>query len=177
MSSNGILQSVWTTNAPVDNAGANANWSGSPAAQVANTFNYVNGVAPPSQADLYYVKRLTVGAGATYTLDFGTGGNVTPDIYGASIIPWVEVVAIKLVNRSAVAGDIITFGPDSGTNPLLLMFTNAAYRISIGPAAFFSQVYPTGWAVTDGAADRMTIVEIGGVNPVSFDLFIVGRSA
>lgn len=151
------------------------NHSGSIGNILDRSFTFTDGVGA-NQADIVWSDRRTIAAGATSTIDMGTGGGLV-DVFGNSIVPIVEVVAIMVYNRSATAGDILTVGPHAAANPFLGPWSAATSRNRVGPETPWGFWYNTGWAVTDGAADTWSIIETGGANPVDVDIIIIARSA
>lgn len=129
------------------------------------------------QINMIYSHRDSVAASATDQHDLagskaGALGNT---------LTFVDVTTIILVNRSTTAGDVLHLSPPAA-NGFLGPFADASDIIKVGPGvtgqpAFVILHEPRGWAVTAGTGDLLDVIEAGGANTVSYDLYVLGRSA
>lgn len=119
-----------------------------------------------SQADLFYSTRAQHTGTASYDL---TASLV--DRFG-NTLTYVEVTEIWLINRSTTAADLLVMQGN-----LMSAFLNGTTPTAdVGPDGEFHMTNPIdGFTVTGTSQDVLT-VDAGG-NTISYDLFIIGRSA
>jgi len=174
MSVNGKTQIKWVINELLDSPELKANASG--AHTLDESVSWTDGTASATDVvDLVWSDQNTVTASATNTIDLGTGGGLT-DMFGTSIVPFVEVVGIFVKNVSTTAGDILHIGPHS-SNGLTGPWVAAGDLDSVYPGGVWCAWNSTGWTVTDGSVDTVRIIETGGANTVTYKIVIIGRSA
>jgi hypothetical protein len=152
---------------------ANNNRSGAITDYISQTYAFADGVGA-GQNDIVWSDRITLAGGATTVLTLSAG---LLDVYG-NVTNFVRVTGIALRNRETVAGTrILNFGPNAG-RPYLWLFLAAANRAVIPPGGCYMQWDDngTGVAIAPGANDRLDITNTDGVNAVTYDIVVVGRT-
>ena len=147
------------------------NRSGNMFDAIRETWAFTDGVAP-AQNDLVWSDRQQVLAGGTNILNVNAAGN---DVFGVAVV-FANITGIIIRNRSVVAGDSFTVGPNAAGNPFLGPWGGNTQTVQVDPSAVFCLWSTTAWAVGAGATDEIRIIEIGGANPVGYDILLVGRS-
>jgi hypothetical protein len=138
---------------------------------IAPQYSFADGVGA-GQNNLVWSDRRRVLAGDTDTITISAG---LLNVFNEAVA-FAVVTAIVVYNRNAVAGDIITYGP-AVAQPFLGPFGAAADLVNVAPEGCFMIWNDTGWAVAAGASDQVAIIETGGVNPVDYDILILGRDS
>lgn len=136
-----------------------------------NLFNLPSGTAA-SQADLIFSDTRTLGASATEDLDLA-GSLVDP--LGATL----AFVTVKAIIVKAAAGNTnnVAVKP-AAANGFIGPFNAAADTLIVPPSGVVVLVAPvSGWAVTAGTGDLITVTNSGAGTGVTYDVVIVGTSA
>ena len=123
----------------------------------------------PTDADLFYNNRLTVGNGSNQTLDLS---GALEDALGVAAV-FSKVYGLYLFNRSTTAADKVHLGVNAASVPI---FGAAADYVIIGPQGCALLCNPTdGWVVTSSSADIIEIANPGG-NNIDVDIAILGKA-
>lgn len=125
-----------------------------------------------NQADIVYSDTTTVVASATNTLDISGAIN---DAYGNAFIP-VTVKALWIRNKNTTDGDDLNVGP-AAANGWTGFFADDSDRIVIQAGGIFLVTSQDGVGVTAGTGDDLAIIEVGGVNTITYDIVIIAASA
>jgi len=156
----------------------NNNRIGSVTDFVDDTYLVTDGVGV-DQADLVWTDRITVVAGATNVIDLSplaVDAAAQTDVYG-NAIAYVEVTAIVIRNRETVAGTrTLNFGPGAA-NPYLWLFVDASDLVVIVPGGMYYMKSDEAQPVGAGGTDQLQIINTDGVNAVTYDIWLLGRSA
>lgn len=126
-----------------------------------------------NQADRVFSDIRTLGPSATENLDFA---GVLLDAFGATItmarLKFVLFLADPLNN---VANSVVVTRHATTGIPL---FTAVSAGISLLPGAWFAVGSPgaTGYPVTGGTADMLTITNSAGTNSVNYTVIAIGAS-
>lgn len=148
------------------------NRSGTMLDSINAVYAYADGVAA-GQNDLVWSDRITLGAGATTTIDLNGGG--LTNVFGAAV-NFVEVTSIVIRNLETVAGTrTLRFGP-APANTFLWTFGTPNDGVDIAPKGAYGQYVDAGVASPAGN-DSIQIVNTDGANAVVYDIQIIGRSA
>lgn len=125
-----------------------------------------------SQADLLFTDTRTISASSSEDLDLAGG---LTDALGNTL----TFVTVKAILVKAASGNTnnVTISPASA-NGFLGPFNAAADLVSVKPSGMFMVQAPgTGWTVTAGTGDLLTIANSGAGTSVTYDIIIVGTSA
>ena len=125
-----------------------------------------------NQADLAFTDQRTLAASGTENLDLAGG---LTDQFGATL----TFVKVKIIHITAASGNTnnVTVSP-AATNGFLGFFNATADLISIPPGGQMFLAAPvSGWTVTAGTGDLLTVANSGAGTSVTYDVRIVGTSA
>jgi len=134
-------------------------------------FNLATGTGS-SQADLLFSDTRTLSASATEDLDLS--GSLT-DPLGATL----AFVKIKGIIIKAASGNTnnVEVKPAT-TNGFLGAFNAAADTLIIPPSGMIQLMAPvSGWAVTAGTGDLITVTNSSSGTGVTYDIILIGASA
>jgi len=125
-----------------------------------------------NQADLLFTDQRTLAASATEDLDLA--GSLT-DALGATL-NFVKVKAIMISAAAANTNNVeVTPGAANG---FLGPFADASDQLDIPPGGrIYLEAPVSGWTVTAGTGDLLTITNSAGSTGVTYDVIIVGASA
>lgn len=126
-----------------------------------------------NQADRLYQATRTLAASATEDLDLA---GVLLDPFGAAIT-FVKIQAM-LFKASAANTNNVVIGAASATQ-FVGPFGAATHTIAVKPGGLFLTVAPdaAGWAVGAGASDLLKVANSGAGTGVTYDIFLIGKSA
>jgi hypothetical protein len=125
----------------------------------------------PGQADTVFSGQRTLAASANENLDLN--GSLQ-DVFGAAA-NFVKVVAIYFRAATANTNNLEIGG--AATNGFFPMFGASTDKIKLPPGAGVLLMNDTGWSVTAATADLLKVANGGSGTPVTYDVFIIGRSA
>ncbi|OGT55481.1 MAG: hypothetical protein A3E01_09235 [Gammaproteobacteria bacterium RIFCSPHIGHO2_12_FULL_63_22] len=128
------------------------------------------GTAAVNQADLMFADQRTLAASATEDLDLA---GVLTNAFGATITA-AEIVAIYIEAASGNTNNVNVTRPAS--NGFVGPFLAAGDGIGVKPGEYALLVSQTGWAVTAGTGDLLTITNSSSGTGVTYDIVIIGRS-
>jgi hypothetical protein len=149
---------------------------------VAPSYEYSDGTLS-GQCDLAWSDRLTLPAGNTgiidlvpLTWDNGGGAVIQLEVFGTQP-SFTEVVGIVISNRETAPGTrILHFGPSFGANPFLWLFAGAGDLAVLVPGGAYCMWSNEPQTTVGGTSDSLRFINTDGVNAVTFDILIVGRS-
>jgi len=125
-----------------------------------------------NQADLLFSDQRTLGASATEDLELA--GSLT-DALGATLT-FAKVRAI-MISASPDNANNVEVMP-AAANGFLGPFADASDQLDIPPGGrIYLEAPVSGWDVTAGTADLLTITNSAGGTGVTYDVIIVGASA
>jgi hypothetical protein len=134
-------------------------------------FNLATGTGA-SQADLLFSDTRTLGASATEDLDLA-GSLVDP--LGATLT-FVTIKGIIIKAASANTNDVEV--KPAAANGFIGPFNAAADTLIIPPGGMIVLMAPvSGWAVTAGTGDLLTITNGAAGTGVDYDIILIGASA
>ena len=124
------------------------------------------------QADLLFSDTRTLAASATENLDLS---GVLASAFG-STIAMAKVKAILIVAASGNTNDVQVTRPASNGVPCFLA---AGDGVAVGPGDFFAITRrgASGFAVTAGTGDLITITNSAGGTSVTYSVVVLGTSA
>lgn len=125
------------------------------------------------QADLAFADTRTLSASASETLDLA--GGLTNAFGGA--LTFAEVVAVLIVAAAGNTNDVVVGG--AASNAVTSLFGDATDTVKIKPGGMFLLAAPgaAAYAVTAATADLLQVANGGSGTSVSYDVYIVGRTA
>lgn len=125
-----------------------------------------------NQADLLFTDQRTLGASATEDLDLA--GSLT-DALGATLT-FVKVKAIMISAANTNTNNVEV--TPAAANGFLGPFADASDQLDISPGGrVYLEAPVSGWDVTAGTGDILTITNSAGSTGVTYDVIIVGASA
>lgn len=127
------------------------------------------------QINMVWSDRIALAASQTTTLDLAGG---LTDAYGHTLT-FAVVKLIILRNRNTVQTDILRIGP-AASNGWTGFWADASDRTLCkggiaGQPGIVVLYDPYGITVTAGTGDNLAIIEAGGANTVTYDIFIAGE--
>lgn len=128
------------------------------------------GTAAVGQANVLFTDRRTLAASANEDLDVA---GALQDALGATVAS-AEVLAIFVSAADGNTNNVNVSRPAS--NGLVGPFLAAGDGVSIAPGMFFFLANRNGWTVTAGTGDLLNIANSGAGTPVTYDVFILGRT-
>ena len=125
--------------------------------------------AGANQASKIFSDSRVLAASASESLDLA--GGLTSAL-GATLT-FATVKAILIRAKSTNANNVV-IGP-AASNGFLGPFADASDRVAIKPGGYFSVAAPgTGWTVTAGTGDLLSVANSGSGTEVGYDIIIVG---
>jgi hypothetical protein len=139
--------------------------------QVARQLRWPTGTGA-AQADRIFADSRTLSASGTENLDLA--GTLT-DAYGATIT-FARIKLVVFIADGGNTNDVQVTRPASNGTAL---FIAAGDGIALKPGAFFIWADPgaTGFAVTAGTGDLLTVTNSAGTTGVTYSVIIIGASA
>lgn len=129
--------------------------------------------AVSGSADMVWSQQRVVNNGSNDDLDLV--GNL-PVTYGGNYSP-VRIVALAIINKSKVSGDKLVLG-NSGTNQFFTgLFANAAHVINVNAGGSLFWVSPVDPATPVAGTGDIFRINNPGSNPITYQIFVLGRSA
>lgn len=165
------LTSTLVTKITANQTGSNDLGTPSFPLNFSDTVNLGSGTGS-SNADLLFTDRRTIAASGTEDLDLAGG---LTDALGATL----TFVKIKAIYIKAIAANTnnVTIKPAS-SNGFLGPFNAAADKLSVPPSgSILLQAPVSGWTVTAGTGDLVTIANSSSGTGVTYDIIIIGTSA
>lgn len=137
---------------------------------VSEELDFIAGTDAVNKANILFADTRTLAASATENLDFaGTLANA----FGQTIAA-AEILAIFI--RAADGNtNSVRFGPAS-SNGFTGPFADATDRLNVKPGEYIGLVSETGWPVTAGTGDLLTVLNSAGGTPVTYDVVVLGRT-
>lgn len=133
--------------------------------------SFTNGTAN-GKIDMVFTDTRTLTASSSEDLDLA--GGVT-DAFGATMT-FAEVTTIILVPAATNTNDVVIGG--AASTPFVGPFADATDKVKVQPGGLFVAHAPNaGWAVGAGTADLLKVANGGSGTPVTYDIYIFGRSA
>lgn len=127
-----------------------------------------NGIAA-GQASQCWTDTRTLGPSATESLDLA---GVLVNAFGVAVtFAKLKLIAVRASPLNNVANAVNVLRGASAGVPA---FTAAGAGVPLGPGAWFVCQDPTGIVVTPATADILTVTNSAGVNPVSYDVLLLG---
>jgi hypothetical protein len=128
------------------------------------------------QANKVYSATRTLGASASEDLDLA--GAALLDIFGAAVA-FVEVVAILIHAAEGNTNNVVVGA--AATNPWVGLL-NATGTITLQPGQWFCATAgkssdAIGFPVTAGTGDLLKVLNGAAGSSVSYDIYVIGRSA
>ena len=113
----------------------------------------------------------TVAASATDNIDLA--GSLK-DTFG-NTITFTKIKGLYVWNKSTTVGDIITLGGHA-TAAFINWVSDATDKVRVGPGGMIMLWLPSAaaYAVTATTGDLLSIIEVGTVNPVTYQIALVG---
>ena len=125
-----------------------------------------------SQANMWWHDQRTLGASATEDIDLA--GSLT-SVFGTTItFTSIKMIYVKASASNNVANNVnVSRASANG----FVLFLAASDGFALPPGAFALMVNPnaTGWVVTAGTGDLLTLTNSAGTNSVVYDIVIVGE--
>lgn len=146
-------------------------------ASLSAAINYSKAHALPSgtangEADRLFSDTRTIAASANEDLDLA---GVLEDAFG-QVITFAELVAIVIVAAVGNTNNVVV--KPAASNGFLGPFGDASDTITIKPGGMFVITAPAaGWTVTGGTGDKLNVANSGAGTGVTYDIFLIGRSA
>jgi hypothetical protein len=137
---------------------------------VAKVLSLTAGTAATNQANLLFADTRTLAASGTEDLDLA---GVLTSAFGATITA-AEIVAIYVEALAANTNNVNMIRPAS--NGFIGPFLAASDGVAVRPGEAQLFVSQSGWAVTAGTGDLLTITNSGSGTPVTYSIVIVGRT-
>ena len=128
------------------------------------------GTAATDQANLFFSDTRTLTASSSEDLDLS---GVLVDAFGATIAA-AEIVAIAVIAASGNTNNVNVSRPAS--NGFIGPFLAAGDGVSVKPGEWQPFVSQSGWAVTGGTGDLLTIANSGSGTSVTYSIVIVART-
>ncbi|SFI31469.1 hypothetical protein [Nitrosomonas sp. Nm34] len=127
-----------------------------------------------NQANKVFTDTRTIGASSTETIDLTW---TTLDAI-AKRLNLTKIKALILVASENNSNDIL-LGSNSLNNPITSFFGAANDRLRIKPGGMIALIAPdaNGYAVVQGAADKLDIANDGAGSPVTYTILIMGVSS
>lgn len=126
------------------------------------------------QGDLLWSDQRTLSASASEDLDLA---GVLADAFGST----VTFVRVKGLYVSAAAGNTNSVVVGAASSNAWATLLNAAGTVTLRPGGFFlagtGVADATGWAVTAGTGDMLTVTNSSSGSSVTYDIVIIGASA
>lgn len=123
-----------------------------------------------NQADVAFSDERTLAASGTEDLDLS---GALSSLFGSGV--FAKVKAIVVYALPANTNDVQVTRPASNGAPLFLA---AGDGVAIGPGGFFALTRPkTGFTVTAGTADLVTVTNSSGTTAVTYRVIFIGTSA
>lgn len=137
---------------------------------VAETVQLIAGTDAVNKADLLFADTRTLAASTSEDLDLA---GALASAFGATITA-AEIVAIFI--RAADANtNTVNFGP-AASNGFTGPFADASDRLKVKAGEWAVLVSETGWAVTAGTGDLLTVTNGGAGTSVTYDVVLIGRT-
>lgn len=137
---------------------------------VSKLLTLIEGTAATNQANLLFSDTRTLSASATEDLDLS---GVLTSAFGATITA-AEIVLIYVAAASGNTNNVNVTRPAS--NGFIGPFLAAGDGLAVRPGEYVPLVSQSGWAVTAGTGDLLTITNSGSGTSVTYDIVIVGRT-
>jgi hypothetical protein len=137
---------------------------------VSKLLTLIEGTAATNQANLLFSDTRTLSASATEDLDLS---GVLTSAFGATITA-AEIVLIYVAAASGNTNNVNVTRPAS--NGFIGPFLAAGDGLAVKPGEYVPLVSQSGWAVTAGTGDLLTITNSGSGTSVTYDIVIVGRT-
>lgn len=154
----------------------NGDVSGQQTGSIRHVVDYVRSLADgtsANQADIVYTASDSVTASGTDNIDLA--GSLS-DAFG-NTLTYVEIVGLVVVNKNTTSGDTIDVTPGA-SNGISTILGGTDPTIEVGPGGVLVLFSPVdGYGVTAGTHDILSITETGGANAVTYDIYILGRTA
>lgn len=132
--------------------------------------SFLPGTDAVNKANVLFADTRTLAASATENLDLA---GVLLNAFGAAVAA-AEIVLI-LIRAAAANTNSVVFGP-AAANGFAGPFGDASDRLSVKPGEFQALVSRSGWAVTAGTGDLVTVANGAAGTPVTYDVLIIGRT-
>lgn len=130
---------------------------------------FTAGTTAVNKLDVMFSDTRTLAASGTEDLDVA---GVLSSAFGATITA-AEVVAIFVKAHAGNTNNVNITRPSSNGLPFLLA---AGDGQGVKPGEFALFASETGWAVTAGTGDLITITNSAGTTGVTYDIVILGRT-
>ena len=125
----------------------------------------------PGQADTVFSGQRTLAASANENLDLN--GSLL-DSFGAPA-NFVKVCALYFKAAPGNTNNVEIGG--AASNGFFPMFGASTDKIKLPPGAGVLLMNDTGWSVTASTADLLKVANSGSGTSVTYDVFVIGRSA
>lgn len=137
--------------------------------RVNNLFSFTDGTGANQIKSMFSDQR-TLSASATEDLDLA--GSLT-DVYGATIT-FTKIKLLAIFAASGNTNDVLVGG--AGSNGFTSWVGDATDVVKVKPGGALILVAPdaTGYAVTAGTGDLLTITNSAGSTSVTYDVVIMG---
>lgn len=137
---------------------------------VSKVLDLVGGTDATNKADLLFSDTRTLAASGTENIDLS---GVLTDAFGA-VITTAEIVAIFISAAAANTNNVNVSVP--ATNGFAGPFLAAGDGVAVKKGEWQLFVSQSGWAVTAGTGDLLTVANSAAGTAVTYDIVVVGRT-